>query len=666
MKTKLYHLLTAVTFLALLSASFSTAHAQGTAFTYQGLLTAGGNDAQGSYDLTFALFNAASGGTQTGSTITNVATPVTNGVFSVSLDFGDVFEGTAYWLQIGVRSNGTGSFKALSPRQEITPTPYAIYAEGANATGLTGTVPIAQLPTSLSLLTDPGTGNIFLGKNTGNPAVTGTHNTAAGDSALNNDTSGGGNTAFGYDALDDDTTGDYNTANGFQSLLNNLGGNNNSAYGVNTLYANTAGSDNTAVGNDALEDNSSGSNNVAVGFQALLYSTGDNGIVAVGYNALESNTFVGGFFGTSGNTAVGYEAMQGNTSGSGNTALGWLNLNNNVTGYNDTSTGFGAMVANTSGHDDTADGFLALEGNQTGTNDTAVGSDALAGNTTGPDNTAIGGFSMQSTTSGDGNTALGANSLQANTTGYNNTALGYTALESATGVDNVAVGVNCLRSVTGSVNTAVGTYALQGVTAGAGNIALGIDAGYDLNTGSNNIYIGNLGGSSENGIIRIGQPGTQTATYLTGTVYVPVLSITSGSDLAEPFKVTSGQDELPDGSVMVIDVQHPGQLKVSCQPYDSHVAGILSGANGIHPGIQLQQQGLLEGGRNVALTGRVYVQADTSNGPIEPGDLLTTAATPGHAMKVTDHARAQGAILGKAMTGLSEGNGMVLVLVSLQ
>jgi hypothetical protein len=68
----------------------------------------------------------------------------------------------------------------------------------------------------------------------------------------------------------------------------------------------------------------------------------------------------------------------------------------------------------------------------------------------------------------------------------------------------------------------------------------------------------------------------------------------------------------------------------------------------------------------VALTGRVYVQADTVNGPIQPGDLLTTSLTPGRAMKVTDHARAQGAILGKAMTGLAAGEGLVLVLVSLQ
>jgi hypothetical protein len=93
---------------------------------------------------------------------------------------------------------------------------------------------------------------------------------------------------------------------------------------------------------------------------------------------------------------------------------------------------------------------------------------------------------------------------------------------------------------------------------------------------------------------------------------------------------------------------------------------VVSGANGLHPGVQMRQQGLCDGGKNVALTGRVYAQADTSNGPIKPGDLLTTSAIPGHAMKVTDHAKAQGAILGKAMTALSEGTGLVLVLVTLQ
>lgn len=145
---------------------------------------------------------------------------------------------------------------------------------------------------------------------------------------------------------------------------------------------------------------------------------------------------------------------------------------------------------------------------------------------------------------------------------------------------------------------------------------------------------------------------------------VRTLRITGGADLAEPFALS--HEEVAPGTVVVIDEAHPGQLKLSTEAYDTRVAGIVSGANGVNPGMTLHQQGLVEGSQNVALTGRVYVQADASFGSIRPGDLLTTSDTPGHAMKVTDHSRAQGAILGKAMSPLSDGRGMVLVLVTLQ
>jgi hypothetical protein len=149
-----------------------------------------------------------------------------------------------------------------------------------------------------------------------------------------------------------------------------------------------------------------------------------------------------------------------------------------------------------------------------------------------------------------------------------------------------------------------------------------------------------------------------------GATYTKTLTITGGSDVAEPFQMST--KEILKGSVVVIDNQNPGQLKLSDRAYDSRVAGIVSGANGINPGIALHQDGALEGGQNVALSGRVYVLADASSGAIKPGDLLTTSNTPGHAMKVTNHAKAQGAILGKAMSSLKEGKGTVLVLVTLQ
>ena len=152
--------------------------------------------------------------------------------------------------------------------------------------------------------------------------------------------------------------------------------------------------------------------------------------------------------------------------------------------------------------------------------------------------------------------------------------------------------------------------------------------------------------------------------YFVGRVRVGVLEIAGGADLAEPFPMK--EEIVEKGSVVVIDEEHPGRLQRSTRAYDTRVAGIVSGANGISPGISLKQERVLDQGENVALTGRVYVKADASFGPIKPGDLLTTSDTPGHAMKVTDSLRAQGAILGKAMSALSGGTGLVLVLVTLQ
>ncbi len=149
-----------------------------------------------------------------------------------------------------------------------------------------------------------------------------------------------------------------------------------------------------------------------------------------------------------------------------------------------------------------------------------------------------------------------------------------------------------------------------------------------------------------------------------GTTSVQVLSITGGADLAEPFQMK--EEALEKGSVVVIDQEHPGRLKRSFRAYDKRVAGIISGANGVNPGISLHQEGTIEGGQNVALTGRVYVRANAGGGAIEPGDLLTTSDVPGEAMKASDHDRAQGAIIGKAMSDLPGDSGHVLVLVTLQ
>ncbi|MGA2247109.1 MAG: tail fiber domain-containing protein [Verrucomicrobiota bacterium] len=112
----------------------STVFAQGTAFTYQGRLQSNGSPASGSYNLNFAVFTDSNGVNQVGGTLTTAATQVTNGLFTVELDFGPgIFTGAPLWLQIGAETNGVSSLTTLAPLQQLTPTPYAIYAPSAGS-----------------------------------------------------------------------------------------------------------------------------------------------------------------------------------------------------------------------------------------------------------------------------------------------------------------------------------------------------------------------------------------------------------------------------------------------------------------------------------------------------------------------------------------------------
>jgi len=125
---------TALLTLVIITSLQLTAAPLGTAFIYQGRLNSGAAPANGSYDLRFAVFDAAASGAQVGSTLTNAATPVANGLFTVALDFGaGVFDGNARWLEIAVRPAGGGAFTSLTPRQPLAPAPHALYAPTAGA-----------------------------------------------------------------------------------------------------------------------------------------------------------------------------------------------------------------------------------------------------------------------------------------------------------------------------------------------------------------------------------------------------------------------------------------------------------------------------------------------------------------------------------------------------
>jgi hypothetical protein len=235
-----------------------------------------------------------------------------------------------------------------------------------------------------------------------------------------------------------------------------------------------------------------------------------------------------------------------------------------------------------------------------------------------------------------------------------------------------------------------GSTAVVRITSGSGGQHLLLDGneidavadGLFLNNNTNqNVVIANGGGK-----VGIGTLAPETPLHVIGTITSGAL-FTNGVDsatgrfnflhasnfscgfcggLAGSFEIAGGEAIKP-GMVVAIDSASAGRLRLTDKAYDRAVAGIVSGANGINPGLLTNSKNATAGGSlPVALNGSGYCWADASNGSINPGDLLTSSNTPGHAMKVTDSTKAQGAIIGKALTSLTEGKGLVLVLITLQ
>ena len=897
--------------LVLLSQSLNV-QAQGTAFTYDGRLNAGGAPANGIYDIRAGLYTTNTGGTVFAGPITNSAVAVSNGLFTITLDYGDVFDGTTYWLQVAVRTNGVGGFTVLSPRQQLTPTPYAIFAEGANAAGLSGTVPSASLAGGYSAavsFTNPA--NIFAGngsslsnvnastlgglapsnfwKTTGNAGTTpglnfaGTTDTNAFELHVSStrilrvepDTRGlnAGNLIGGHPAngvMQPGSGGNAIAGGGFSGGGNIIGTNSSGVFiGAGSLnqagpsvndsviaggFGNTNGSPDSAIGgglNNWIQPSSQysviggGSHNLVSDYYPIFggFATNNTAFYAtvaggISNSANAPGAFVGGggydgvnFGGNSArgpgstvgggifNIALGQDSFVGGGSGNvsgpfstvgggqyngaggqwatvaggqGNAAENWSavgggqgNFAGGILASNCTVGGGQGNFAGGSGYDNYAtiaggasnsasgsgsfiggggtDGSQYL-GNTVNGNASVIGG-GLGNLNNGYASTIGGGFDNTANSSssgffyggatvsgGSGNKATAdfatvAGGLFNTASGVGSFAAGELAQTTHTGTfiwgdgsqgftgENVDYAFNVLASggvyfyngtnglhIDGfgnndgtldyglkfggalssgegiaSKRTAGGNqFGLDFYTSSSDRMSIAVNGFVGINTTSpsqrlevNGDYIlidghnandGNgpidayIGGNGSGSDVQIGSMNSlitgigfwNTAAGAWMHIACSSITINGGADVAEPFPITAATSEIAPGSVVVIDEANPGQLKLSEQAYDPHVAGVVSGANGINPGIQMQQEGLLAGGKNVALTGRVYVQADTSNGPIKPGDLLTTSRLPGRAMRVTNHARAQGAILGKAMTGLSDGQGMVLVLVTLQ
>ena len=116
--------------------------------------------------------------------------------------------------------------------------------------------------------------------------------------------------------------------------------------------------------------------------------------------------------------------------------------------------------------------------------------------------------------------------------------------------------------------------------------------------------------------------------------------------------------------MMVIDDE--GALRPCQDAYDSKVTGVISGAGDYKPGIVLDKRSSTANRLPLALAGTVCCKIDASFGSVAAGDLLTTSATRGHAMKANDPSQAFGAVIGKALRPLVKGRGLIPILVSLQ
>jgi hypothetical protein len=356
--------------------SMSTAAAQSTGFTYQGRLADDGSPATGNFDFQFKLFDTQTigTGTQQGGTLTLTGVVVSNGIFTVQLDFGacpTCFNGASRFLEIGVKPSGGGVFTTLAPRQPLTSTPYAIKSlNAATADGLSvacvncitsgqiqsvdgsavsGTIPVESVPAgSANYIQNTTTQQAASNFNINGSGVLGGTLSANSVDATTQFKLGGSRVLS--------VAGVYNLFAGVDAGSSNTAGNYNSFFGRGAGQSNTEGTGNSFFGTLAGNLNTTGISNSFVGQMAGLSNTTGSYNSFLGQSAGRNNT------GGSGNAFVGLEAGFSNTTGGENAFFGTFAGWSNTTGNYNTMVGRGANVG--------AGGL---------NNATAVGSNALVG-----------------------------------------------------------------------------------------------------------------------------------------------------------------------------------------------------------------------------------------------------------------------------------------------
>jgi hypothetical protein len=199
-----------------------------------------------------------------------------------------------------------------------------------------------------------------------------------------------------------------------------------------------------------------------------------------------------------------------------------------------------------------------------------------------------------------------------------------------------------------------------------GDVVLQNGAGQNrirLDAGGGNAW---LGGNGADGDLVLFPASGDNSTFSQATIHLNGDTgdiILQNADCAEDFEVEDPAESTP-GTVMIITEAQ--RLGVSERSYDSRVAGVVAGAGPFRPGIILGRTSQARNRLPVALMGRIMCKVDATHNSIEVGDLLTTSAVRGHAMKVTDPMKAFGAVIGKALAPIDSGWGMIPVLANLQ
>lgn len=585
----------------------------GRVWTYQGQLKMGGVPVNGTADFEFELWDACAAGNLVAAALvqpSNVS--VVNGLFTVPLDFGaNAFNGDARCLAVRVRSpGGAGAFTPLSERQPVNVAPYAlqtrgIFVEDAGNVGIGTTSPAHQLEVVGS--GDPfrvGNANSWFRMRTG------------ANSRLSIGDGSGSEAGF--------ISGGHNAA--VQNVLNIAACTNAGSCPTFTTFHES--------GNVGIGDSTPAAS-LTVGNGDKFQVSGSRGDVTF-TDDLASITFPAA-------DATNAPMIQMFDSGTANSNRMVIAHSSAFTDwglqYQDAGDEFhflsnGVDVMNVDlgnqrvGIGNVEPGYLLDVGGRMRVREGGGSAGIWFYQSTPANDRAFLGMEDDTTVGLYGGTGAGWEFVMNTTTGF--VGIGTTAPEYK-------------LHVRGGSDTEPGS---------GGYVVIGSTAGANISIDDNEIMARNNGATST---LFLNNDG--------GTVRVPVLEIT-GADMAEKFPVS---EEVKPGMVVQIDRDNPGQLCLARGAYNRRVAGVVSGANGLSVGVVLGHLPGLEGAPPIAMSGRVWVHCDATNGPIQPGDLLTTSDKPGHAMKVLDYPRAQGAIIGKAMSGLNLGEtGLVLTLISLQ